>query len=579
MTDQPVASLAQPICEAINLVLPASVGRDPGRAARQRLGAALRATFDVRITGWHVRRVPGKDRLEYDIMPPAEGALSVDDAWNLSYALAELPDVVSAEPAFRVTQDAAPVVAPTATPTGPIPTPAAAPKFENCADDQAPVSLNPNQIDWSPRLVDAPCAWQLAPPPPAPGFAAGQRRGQNIRVGHPDSGYRRHPDLFGELPGQPVRVLTNLERDFVDNYKVAENPAGGHGLNTAGVLMSSDLTGFIVGVAPAAQIVPLRVTKPRLGIPAPVLFESGIRALRDAIRYAVDEAGCQVISISLGWFGNGSLHNAVREAEAKNVIVCAASGNYVPIVVWPAAYAEVIAVAGCDAQRRPWPGASTGPQVDVSGPAAHVWVAGFSAHQLPSAAQSDGTSFATATVAGIAALWLAYHGRDYLLHRYHGEFTLTNVFRYILGVSSDSFAVAANGYGVGIVNARRVLTTPLPAITDLQAAAPLFAAAPSLHSPVDTIAAVFPQVPRDVLRMRLARLLQIPEAELDTRLVGVEDEVLFQVATNPAVRDQLSAPAPSAEAYGIAPASTPAPGGAATLAPATMSNRLRKRVG
>ncbi len=169
-----------------------------------------------------------------------------------------------------------------------------------------------------------------------------------------------------------------------------------------------------------------------------------------------------MISISLGWFGNWFLHQAIKEAEAKNVILCAASGNYVPLVVWPAAYQEVIAVAGCNAARGPWTDSSTGPQVDVSGPSENVWVAGFSASGLPNAGQSSGTSFGVATVAGVAALWLAYHGRDYLIRRYEDQFTLSDVFRYILGVSSDPFAVpVGSGYGVGIVNrAPRLDHTP-----------------------------------------------------------------------------------------------------------------------
>ncbi|MFO7631556.1 MAG: S8 family serine peptidase, partial [Caldilinea sp.] len=424
-------------------------------------------------------------------------------------------------------------------------------------------------------------AWELQPASPEPGFTQGQRRGKGVRVGHPDSGYRRHPDMFAEPPGRPVRVLTALERDFIDNDKKAENNDGGHGLNTAGVLMSSDETGFVVGAAPEAEIVPLRVTKPRFGVPAPVLFDSGVRNLRDAIRYAVDQAGCHVVSISLGWFGNWSLHQAIREAVAKNVIVIAASGNYVPMVVWPAAYPEVIAVAGCDAERRPWSGASTGPQVDVSGPAARVWVAGFSASGVPSAGQSDGTSFATATLAGIAALWLAYHGRDYLLHRYRGAFTLTGVFRHIVHTTCDPFAFhVTRGYGAGIYNARRILSAPLPTIAELQIASPVAAAAaPRVATPVDTIASAFPEVPEDVLRMRLAALLQVPESELDARLAGVEDELLFQVVTNLGLRNQLGAPVAPVEIGGIAPAAAPVAAAHVTLVGSPLSSRLRERIG
>ena len=50
----------------------------------------------------------------------------------------------------------------------------------------------------------------------------------------------------------------------------------------------------------------------------------------------------------------------------------------------------------------PW-----GRAVDVSGPAEDVWVPSFTRDRVEAPAQSKGTSFAVATVAGVAALWLA----------------------------------------------------------------------------------------------------------------------------------------------------------------------------
>ena len=335
--------------------------------------------------------------------------------------------------------------------------------------------------------------------------------------------------------------------------------------------MSSDLTGFVVGAAPEAELVPLRVTRPRLGLPAPILFESGARHLRDAIRYAVHRAECHVISISLGWFGNSSLHEAVREAVQKNVIVVATSGNYVPLVVWPAAYPEVIAVAGCDAQRRPWPSASTGPQVDVSGPAARVWVAGFTHTGLPAASQSNGTSFATATLAGIAALWLAFHGRAFLLDRYHNECTLNDVFRFLVRQTSDPFSTyTPSGYGAGIYNARRILAAPLPTPADLHLSRP--AALPQIPTPLAPFQDAFPNLPHELLAQRLAGLLQVDIAELDSRLAGVQDELLFHLTTHPTLRTDLATP-PAAADSSPAEAATAPP-----LAPAELSETLRRRL-
>jgi thermitase len=562
------ATLTQPTLEAIVLRI-ADKAALPGQRARRRLAQALRQSLHTPVAGWQVLRVPASQAHEYDLIPPAQTKFSAAEGWSLSYALARLPDVQHAEPSFQVLQDAEPAAE--APPATELPLPAALPTFDSCADDRPPTQVDDQELDWNGQLVDIRCAWQLQPPPPPPGFPPGQRRGRGIRIGHPDSGYRHHPDLFDEPPGQPCRLNSRLERDFVDSGRRAEHPEGGHGLNTASVIMSSDLTGFVVGAAPEAELVPLRVTRPRLGLPAPVLFESGARHLRDAIRYAVHRAGCHVISISLGWFGNSSLHEAVREAVQKNVIVVAASGNYVPLVVWPAAYPEVIAVAGCDAQRRPWPGASTGPQVDVSGPAARVWVAGFTQSGLPAASQSNGTSFATATLAGIAALWLAFHGRAFLLDRYHNECTLNDVFRFLVRQTSDPFSTyAPSGYGSGIYNARRILATPLPTPADIALSRP--AALPRRPDPLAPFQDAFPDLPHELLAERLAGLLQVDAAELDSRLAGVQDELLFHLTTHPALRTYLAAPPAAAD-------SSPAEAAAAPpLEPAELSETLRSRL-
>ena len=97
-------------------------------------------------------------------------------------------------------------------------------------------------------------------------------------------------------------------------------------------------------------------------------------------------------------------------------------------------------------------------------------------------------------------------------------------------------------------------------------------------TPVDTIAAAFPTVPEDVLRLRLAALLQVDEAELDARLAGVEQELLFQIATNPALREQLGAPVVDVAAGGMIPAAAPAAEAHATLSAAPLSDALRSRI-
>jgi hypothetical protein len=591
--ETPVAPLTQPITDAITITLAPSQSHEPWRVARSRLETALRSRPDVPTKGWRVRRVRYTRVIIYDLLPPTEVGtppepytLPPATAWDLTYALRGMPDVLEAEPSFATLQDAH--IAPAAPAAAPSPALAAPAAFEPCNDDEPPATVDPRLVDWSVRLVDAPCAWELDPPDHGAAFARGKIKGEGIRVGHPDSGYKDHTDLKAEPPGQPPRVLGPLERDFIDGDhgpNSARDPNGQHGLSTGSFIMSSDMTGRIVGLAPKADIVPLRVTKPRGMIPAPILFDSGARALRDAVRYAATVADCHVISISLGWFYNRGLHDAVREAEAANVIVCAAAGNYTPLVVWPAAHAEVVAVGGCNAMRQPWSGSARGSTVDVSGPAEDVWVASFTSQGIEAPAQTNGTSFGVATVAGVAALWLAYHNREFLLDRYKGQFTLTDVFRVILGMSSDSFADpgAAVGLGVGIVNARKVLKTPLPTLTEMQQMTPAVAFLAAPDTPVGRIAAAFPDIAPAVLEQWLAANLGIPAQELNERLDGMEDEIIFQIATDEEQRNRLAASSGLVTATPATPAAAPvapdtAPPSGSSLRAAPLSDALRSRL-
>jgi hypothetical protein len=194
-----------------------------------------------------------------------------------------------------------------------------------------------------------------------------------------------------------------------------------------------------------------------------VISGAGTRHLRDAIRRAI-ERDCHVISISLGWLGNSELHAAVREAWNENLIIISAAGNYTGrLIVWPARYAECICMAGCDSLRGIWEGSARGGRVDFTGPAQDVWKAGYDKDGRETVTQSSGTSFAVAMTAGVAALWLAFHGRDNLLEKYGPHnVRLAEVFRTVMKRSVDPPPRYLFGGFGGIINAKRVLQAELP---------------------------------------------------------------------------------------------------------------------
>lgn len=537
MNGQDAFVFTSPTFQLITVLIAADrAGDDPQAAAEEILRHALGIQGSEESTGWRVRPVSPNAPLEFDLLPPPDRALSVAEAWELTYALRALPGVTDAEPSFDYLQDDGEAVR-TAQPPDTL--------------EAAEAARPDDEPNWSPRLIEAPEAWLVPPRAAEGGFAAGKSRGEGIRIGHPDSGYRSHHELTSEgNSGLLTRVLGQLERDFIDDPPLVNNPDGNHGLGTASVIMSLDNeplgAHFVTGVAPAAELVPLRVAKPTFGLPAPVLFRSGAQRLRDAIWYAMSgAANCHVISISLGWLMNRSLHRAVQEAVRQNIIVCAAAGNYVGFVVWPARYPEVIGVAGCNVMRRRWSGSCRGPSVDISAPAENVWRAFVDSNQQPDVGISDGTSYAVASVAGVAALWLAHWGRDYLLDRYRSVCTLTDVLRTVLARAADPFAEpVGRDFGVGIVNARRVLQTPLPPPAQMAGRQPSPAEEAAIisapeRSGADTVTQLFDNIPEAAVRAKLSAVLSVPQEELDTRLAGVGDEVAFLLATQPNLRQAM----------------------------------------
>src|SRR5690606_15075534 len=118
--------------------------------------------------------------------------------------------------------------------------------------------------------------------------------------------------------------------------------------------------------------------------------------------------GADVISMSFGNSqGNYALEQAITYARRKDVVLVAAVGNRPEdtVVNYPAAYPGVIAVGGVDQQGRRASFSTTGPKVDITAPAVDI----ISTRPGGGYITSDGTSSATAIVAGAAALIRAAH--------------------------------------------------------------------------------------------------------------------------------------------------------------------------
>jgi hypothetical protein len=119
-----------------------------------------------------------------------------------------------------------------------------------------------------------------------------------------------------------------------------------------------------------------------------------------------------------------------------------------------------MAVAGTNAADAPWRGSSRGGSVDVSAPGELVWRAKRQRAADPTNGidGGQGTSFAVALAAGVAALWLAHHGRDALIATLAAGERLQDRFRALVRQAARRPAGwNEREYGAGIVDAHALL--------------------------------------------------------------------------------------------------------------------------
>ncbi|MBB5790194.1 S8 family peptidase [Jiangella mangrovi] len=406
---------------------------------------------------------------------------------------------------------------------------------ESLGDTRGVHLAGSDDVHWVVDAVRAGAAWALLP------HLGGSARGAGVLVGSVDTGYTDHPEVAGAWS-------FDLDYDVVDGDDDARDPlrrrwympldSPGHGTHTASVIGCRG-DGVLLGVAPRVTIVPIRTVK------------SVVQVLDGDVARAVHEAhrrGCKVITMSLGGRGFFGLRSAIRAAIDDGVIVMAAAGNKVGIVVAPASYPECIAVGATNADSEPWSGSSRGPAVDVSAPGESVWVASVDSRTNPPVfgeRRHHGTSFAVATLAGVAALWIAHHGHDRIVakvgrahvHAAFLQLVRTHGHREPPGWTEHGWDEL---YGVGIVDAAALLAAPLPDAADL--VLPEIPAAPEAADPVSRLSAVLSGLGRDEVRSRVGELLgTAPDAVDDLPPVTVS-ELVYRLGEDDALRAGLTTP-------------------------------------
>lgn len=268
----------------------------------------------------------------------------------------------------------------------------------------------PQQVPWGVAAVGATQAQQYT-------------KGKGITVCVIDTGIQTtHPDLKGQVIGG---------RNFVAGADGKIKPKkfqddNGHGTHVAGTIAALDNKIGVVGIAPKAKLLSLKVLDSQ---------GSGfISDLADAIRYCA-KSKARIASMSIGTLVDSPLlREAVYEASRAGLIMVAASGNMGGIVDFPAAYPEVLAVSAVDEELKFADFSNRGPEIDYTAPGVNI----LSTTIFNSYAYYSGTSMATPHVAGVIALALSAKK--------------TQLATQDLGLSPDE-------QGLGLVDALKTVTT------------------------------------------------------------------------------------------------------------------------
>lgn len=214
-------------------------------------------------------------------------------------------------------------------------------------------------------------AARIAPVGPAPEPMA-------VRVGLIDTGVATgHPALAG---------ATVRQQGFAGPARV-----GAHGTAVASLLLDG-----ATGLTHAAPGSVLFVADVYGGSPA----GGSSTALAQALAWMVRNEA-PVVNISLVGPRNALVEAAVRQAQARGVIIVAAVGNDGPAAPprFPAAYPGVVGVTAVNGRGRVLPESGRGPQVDFAAPGADMAAAGEGQGYV----SVRGSSFAAPLVAGLLA--------------------------------------------------------------------------------------------------------------------------------------------------------------------------------
>ncbi|WP_199621173.1 S8 family peptidase [Paenibacillus alkalitolerans] len=237
-----------------------------------------------------------------------------------------------------------------------------------------------NEVPNGVEMIQAPKIWS-------------QTKGKGVTVAILDTGCDiTHPDLKDRIVGGK-----NFTDDDCGNPEMYID-YNGHGTHVAGTIAASQNGSGVVGVAPEANLLIVKV-----------LDKNGsgeYEWIINGIYYAIEQKA-DIISMSLGGPADvPELHEAIQKAVASDILVICAAGNAgdgdesTNEFDYPGAYNEVISVGAIDLERRSSRFSNSNNEIDLVGPGENI----LSTYLNGKYAAFSGTSMATPHVSGAMAL-------------------------------------------------------------------------------------------------------------------------------------------------------------------------------
>ena len=232
--------------------------------------------------------------------------------------------------------------------------------------------LYDNLNSWSLSRIAAPAAWSLT------------TGSSTIIIAILDSGVdATHPDLASQI---------------VSGWNIYENNSDtsdvqGHGTAVAGVAAAASNNALgVTSVAWGCRIMPIRITDSSGMAP-----ES---AIANGLTWAADH-GARIANVSFYVTGSRTISSAARYFQNRGGVVVAAAGNY-GVSETASNDQYVITVGATDQSDNLYPWSNRGNNLDLVAPGSVYTTARFGMYGV-----GGGTSYASPTVAGVAALVLS----------------------------------------------------------------------------------------------------------------------------------------------------------------------------